>query len=256
MRFQGDSTAQVVPDLPRLRKAAGNLETAKKAAEKIKDAARVVGAAFSELVANGLIDPSSAATQVCPICAQEDPATLTPARAAEIVSWAPALTSLETAEGAWRSAWAERSRRLQDLQTSVRGALPEKPQVTPAELDQVPGDIRTAAQKALKCLDSPKRGDFLVLVDALLAMGADSQPDLSKEARAVEKLQALLPELEAEAATYKDNVDSLEEAVAGYARKDEAYLLSHRWQAAARSVQPQTDELRWARARESAQRTL
>jgi hypothetical protein len=233
---------------------------ARAAATDISESQRVIAQAFAMLTGKGLID-AGANVQVCPVCAQDAPPSLTADRLRTVSSWAPVAEAVSRAEQRVTSAADELRRALRAALETARELLPAAPPVAEWEpaLVGVAESIATAAEATRAILDD---ADVAAARARIIALGValKTAPLAAETAASVPAaMGAMVPDLAtllAAGSRYNGAIAALERAVGTQTTGDPTYALRAQWLEAAADVEATASELHWEHAKVRAQKTL
>ncbi len=244
-----------------LRQADEQLDTARRASAAISDANLAVSRALQELVKAGLVALETASDATCPVCVYTSTPTLTAKRIAEIRSWQPLATALDTTTSARSAAERELLRRTEALRQHISG-------INPAILSEQDLDSKLAtvdpqvAATARKTWDAAQRafqqGTLLITrlegVDLLLG-NIDvygTQPVTAAVAAVADHVRGSVKVLAEFTACFAE----LEQVASLHALDDRTYLFRERWLAVADDTEAVAQAVQWQQARVRAQSLL
>ena len=225
----------------------------------MQENALVIADALESMIQAGLIDRKKA-VQLCPLCGQESPTTLTQKRLLEIDEWKPVAEAEKHAQANFGSEIEGLKRDLQILIQEASNTLPDLPPLG-QHLKEVSSELLDAASTLVK-VRSRIEADVRQHLDnaQLLVKAKSGQIDTLAEVEAyVSERMACIDNLKGlpeHAEKYRQALRSLETIVGQAASSDEEYRNRQSWLSCAKSQVDILNDFKWERAKSAAQKDL
>ena len=238
-------------------------EEAKTLTNAVREGALVIADALEDMIQAGLIDREQA-VQLCPLCAHENPATLTQVRLLEIGGWKPMVESEKKARAKLDAEITGLNLLfLRDLLFLIKEAsntLPDLPDLD-QYLNDVSSEMSDASSKLVK-VRSQIETDVRQSLDKAQSL-ATAETD-HFETLTVVTTYALectecidnLKDLPGHAEKYRRALRTLETIIGQAASSDDEYKKRESWLACVKSQVDILDDFKWEEAKRSSQKDL
>ena len=234
-------------------------ESARALTNAVQENALVIADALESMIQAGLIDREKA-VQLCPLCGQESPATLTQKRLLEIDDWKPLAEDEKLARANFDSEIEGLKRDLQTLIQEASDTLPDLPDLD-QYLKEVSSELLNAASTLVNVRSRIETEVRQHLDKAQLLVRAETgqidtlaevETYLSERITCIDNLKGL-PE---HAEEYRQALRSLETIVGQAASSDEEYRNRQSWLSCSKCQADVLSDFKWERAKLAAQKDL
>ena len=234
-------------------------ESARTLTNTVQENAIVIADALESMIQAGLIDREKA-VQLCPLCGQESPTTLTQKRLLEIDEWMPLAEAEKHARSNFDSEIEGLKRDLQTLIQEASDTLPDLPQLD-EYLKEVSSELLNSASTLVRVRSRIETEVRQHLDKAQLLVKAEMdqidtlaevETHVSERIACIENLR-VLPEYAEE---YRQALRSLETIVGQAASTDEEYRNRQSWLSCAKSQADVLNDFKWEKAKLAAQKDL
>ena len=236
-----------------------NYESARTLANAAHENALVIANALENLIQAGLIDGDQV-VQVCPLCAHEDPATLTQKRLLQINDWKPLVEAERHTRANFES---EITGMKNELRTFVQEANDTLPDVSNIDqhLEDVSYELVNAAGTLIDVRSRIETDVRQHLDQAQLLINIDTNQintlaAVKKYASECTKCVDHLKGLPQYAEEYRQAVSALEMVVGQKASSDKEYKKRQSWDSCVKSQTDVLNDFRWEKAKAASQKDL
>ena len=234
-------------------------ESAKALTDAVQENALVIANALESMIDAGLIDRKQAA-QVCPLCGQETPTTLTRERLQEIDGWKPLAEAEKKARDNFDSEVEGLKNELQTLIQEANDTLPALPHLD-QHLKEMPSEIVDAASNLVNLRSRietelrPHLDKAQILVNAAICQvnnSAEVESYVLERIACIDNLKVLPEHSEA----YRKAFGTLETTVGQAASSDQEYQNRHSWLSCAKAQANVLNDFKWEKAKLTTQKDL
>ena len=234
-------------------------QSARALTNAVQENALVIADALESMIEAGLIDREKA-VQLCPLCGQESPTTLTQERILEIDKWKPLAEAEKHARANFDSEVEGLKRDLQTLIQEARDTIPDLPtldehlkEVSSELLDSVSKLVNVRSRIETEVRQHLDKAQLLVKADtSKIETLEDVETYVSERIACIDNLKVLPSQAE----EYRQVLGSLETIVGQTASTDEEYRNRQSWLSCAKSQVDVLNDFNWEKAKVAAQKDL